>query len=229
LQLAAYCNALKAKYDHELKDVNTLSDCAKYLWEKTVIRIEVLVVLSAISLLFMATLGPLRRRSRNSFVQNGVMVAYALSSSLISYTLGSMYSSAVKSRIYPIWASSLYLLFGSADSITAYCLDDNNQQTKQLFLFLLFQIYVALINTADVNLVFWVSTLASFKFMQRFWAYQLANGSWNLNKMVADYMYEEHSRSGPSYDPTSMKGYHYLVDWPLDESKLEQGCHMQPN
>ncbi|CAD6221686.1 unnamed protein product [Miscanthus lutarioriparius] len=50
---------------------------------------------------------------------------------------------------------------------------------------------------------------------------ELANGSWNLNKMVADYMYEEHSRSGPSYDPTSMKGYHYLVDWPLDESKLE--------
>ncbi|CAD6221687.1 unnamed protein product [Miscanthus lutarioriparius] len=223
--LAADCIALKAKDHHDLRDVNTLlSGCAKYLWgtaRATVIRIEVLVVLSAISLLFMATFGPLRRRIRNSFVQNGVMVAYALSSSLISYTLGSMYSSAVKSSMYPIWASSLYLLFGSADSITAYCLNDNNQQKNQLFLFLLFQIYVTLINISHASLVIWVSMLASFKFMQRFWAYQLAAGSWNLNKMVADYMYEEHSRSGPSYDPTSMKGYHYLVDWPLDESKLE--------
>lgn len=88
-------------------------------------------------------------------------------------------------------------------------------------MFLLFQIYVSQItNGSDSNgaLVF---SVASFKFMERFWAYQLATGSWNLNKMVADYMYEEQSRSGSSYDPTSMKGYHYLVDWPLDESKLE--------
>jgi len=40
----------------------------------------------------------------------------------------------------------------------------------------------------------------------------VASVSWNLNKMVADYMYQEHSKSGPVYDPASMKGYHYLVD-----------------
>ena len=34
-------------------------------------------------------------------------------------------------------------------------------------------------------------------------------------------MYREHTKSGSSYDPTSMKGYHYLVDWPLHKSTLD--------
>ena len=37
-------------------------------------------------------------------------------------------------------------------------------------------------------------------------------------------MYQEHSKSGPAYDPASMKGYHYLVDWPLrSDSELDAG------
>ncbi|CAO2149758.1 unnamed protein product [Urochloa humidicola] len=33
-------------------------------------------------------------------------------------------------------------------------------------------------------------------------------------------MYHEHTKSGPSYNPVSMRGYHYLVDWSVSESTL---------
>lgn len=65
--------------------------------------------------------------------------------------------------------------------------------------------------------------LAFMKWAQRDWACRMASGSWNLDKMVADYMQQEHTGRGASYNPASMKGYHYLVDWPLRKSKLEAG------
>ncbi|XP_062188142.1 uncharacterized protein LOC133891445 isoform X2 [Phragmites australis] len=171
----------------------------------------------------MATFGSRRRRSRNLLIQYGVLGAYTLSSSLVPHALGSMQSSAVKSSMYPIWATSLYLLIGCADSITAYSLDDNNHFTRQQFLYLLYNTYLGLITRSDITLISYLLLVAPHKFLQRIWAYNLASTSWNLNKMVADYMYQEHTKSGSSYDPTSMKGYHYLVDWPLRESKLEAG------
>ncbi|GJN10507.1 hypothetical protein PR202_ga28606 [Eleusine coracana subsp. coracana] len=181
------------------------------LWKSaraTVIRIEMLVVLIAISQLFMATFGSWRRRSRNLFIQYGVSCAHTLSSSLLLYTLGSMHSSEVKSSMYPIWAISLYILLGCVDSITAYNLNDNNQHTSQIFLFLLYHTYVTLITRSDDSvLAIYLPVIASFKFMQKFNAHRVASTSWNLNKMVADYMYEEHKKNGSSYDPASMKGY----------------------
>jgi hypothetical protein len=57
------------------------------------------------------------------------MGAYTVSSSLVTYLLGSMQSvfREVKSSMYPIWAVTLYILIGCADSITAYSLGDNEQ------------------------------------------------------------------------------------------------------
>ncbi|EAZ38490.1 hypothetical protein OsJ_22878 [Oryza sativa Japonica Group] len=134
----------------------------------TVIRIEVLVVLAACMLIFLAVFGFLRRRCTNPLFQTAVMGSYVLSSSLVTYTLGSMQSSAAKSGMYPIWALSLFILSGIIAS-------------------------------------------------------QLASVSWNLNKMVADYMHEEHANHPiREYDAGSMKGYRYLVYWRLDKtSKIE--------
>lgn len=200
-------------------NTTSFSKCAKDLW-RSPRGTEILVVLTTIDLLFMATFGSWRRRTRNSFIQNGVLGAYTLSSIMVSYTLGSMQSSAVKSSMYPIWAISLYVLFGCADSTTAYSLNDNNQHASLMFLFLVYQTYITLIAASDYP---YLAQLTSFKLWQIFWAHNLASGSWNLNKMVADYMYEEHTRNGGSYDPATMKGYHYLVDCPLGESKLDGG------
>ena len=53
-----------------------------------------------------------------------------------------MQSSVVKSSMYPIWAISLYILIGCADSITAYSLDDNKELSRQLYQLVLNTAYV---------------------------------------------------------------------------------------
>jgi hypothetical protein len=139
-----------------------------------------------------------------------------------------MQSSQVKSSMYPIWAVTLYILIGCADSITAYSLDDNEQFYRQLYQLVMYNIYALLLilavssNWGYIPVAFLVA-IAENKFVHRLYASRLASASWNLNKMVADYMYQEHTKSGPAYDPASMKGYHYLVDWPLSDSELAAG------
>ena len=120
--------------------------------------------------------------------------------------------------MYPIWAISLYILIGCADSITAYSLDDNKQLYRQFYQLMLNYIYVGfLVGTISSKQAGYIPAaclvvIALIKCCHRFSASLMASISWNLNKMVADYMYQEHSKSGPAYDPASMKGYHYLVD-----------------
>jgi uncharacterized membrane protein len=226
-----YCLALRA--EHDIWELNAttwalLSSRTKDFWKSprgTVIRIEVLVVLAAIMLIFLTIFGSWRQK-RSWFIQNSVLGGYTLSSSLVTYLLGSMQSSAVKSSLYPIWALSLYILFGCADSITAYNLDDNKQRRRQLYQLFMYNIYVVLLAVSLSSAVGTIPALclaliAEIKFINRISASDLESVSWNLNKMVADYMYrQEHTKSGAAYHPVSMKGYHYLVDWPLDNSEL---------
>ncbi|TVU40325.1 hypothetical protein EJB05_13783, partial [Eragrostis curvula] len=186
----------------------------------TVLRIEILVGVVAVSMVFLATFGSMRRRSMNFFAQKVVLVVYILPFSLVTYTLGSMQSSSIKSSMYPIWATSLYILFGSADSVTAYSLDDNNQLMRHAYETAICIFYVGLItvtttsNAFNIYSVFAMAFYAFVKFMQRRLAHRMASASCDFNKVVADYMCVEHDRSGPSYNPVSMEGYQYLVDWP---------------
>ncbi|KAG2639498.1 hypothetical protein PVAP13_2KG001964 [Panicum virgatum] len=195
----------------------------------TVFRIEALVVFVAIIMVFLGAYGSRRRRRRSFLAQKVVLAAYCLSTSLVSYTLGSMQSSPVKSSMYPFWAVSLYIMSGSADAITAYSLDDNSRGMERFYQSLLGMFYVGLIavsilnNLTGILLFINMAGLAFIKWSQRDWACQMAHHSWNLNKIVADYMHQEHTKSGTSYDPASMKGYHYLVDWPLHKAKLKAG------
>ncbi|CAL4997542.1 unnamed protein product [Urochloa decumbens] len=192
----------------------------------TVIHIEVLVVLAATILLFLATFGSQRRRSRNFFIQKGVLGAYALSSSLVSYTLGSMQSARTKSNLYSVWAISLYVLSSCSDSITACSIDDHNRYMGQTYLFCLYHVYVSMIirsSGLDIFPALYLCTVASQKLVHRLLVPKLATESWNLNKTIADYMYKEHIKRGSSYNPATMQGYHYLVDWPLQMSTLRAG------
>ncbi|XP_022679722.1 uncharacterized protein LOC105913856 isoform X1 [Setaria italica] len=217
--------------DH-ISDANAtlmlLSNRTKDLWKSprgTVIRIEVLVVVVVFLQLFLIACGSRRRRSRNFFIQKGVLAAYTLSPSLVSYTLGSIQSSAIKSGMYSMWAISLYILFGCADSITAYSLTDNSQLMRQLYQCFLGYLYVGLIipTTLDPDkpsgflgvrffpLICLVGVAATY-FIQRLGACRMASESWLLNKVIADYMYQEHTISREDYDPATMTGYHYLVE-----------------
>jgi hypothetical protein len=75
----------------------------------TFIRIEGLVVLAAAMLIFLAISGSWRRKRRCLLIRYAVMGAYTVSSSLVTYLLGSMQSvfREVKSSMYPIWAVRL--------------------------------------------------------------------------------------------------------------------------
>ncbi|CAO2187509.1 unnamed protein product [Urochloa humidicola] len=205
----------------------TLSQDVMDWWNSprgTVIHIEVLVAVAATILLFLATFGSQRRRSRNFFIQKGVLGAYSVSSSLVSYTLGSMQSSPTKSNLYSIWAISLYVLSSCSDSITACSIDDHNQYTGQAYRHYLNNLYVAMIigsSGLDIFPAIYLCTVASHKIMHRLLVPKLATVSWNLNKTIADYMYKEHLKSGSSYNPASMEGYNYLVDWPIHKSTLD--------
>lgn len=182
------------------------------------IRIEVLVSAVAIALFLLAIFGARRRRSRNWFIQKGAFGAYTLSFSVATYIIGSMQSSVLKSSMYPIWAVCLFFIHGCTDSITAYSLEDNTQRTKLVYeAYMYFAYGLLLFSSVPTVYAAPLVFIAFFRYAQRLAAWDLASCSWNWNKIVADYMYEE-KNNGVFAD---MEGCNYLVDWPISKSMFK--------
>ncbi|XP_048573950.1 uncharacterized protein LOC125554436 [Triticum urartu] len=220
--------SLKGQVEVWNSTIMTWSHDARDLWKNpkiTMIWIELLVSLVAGILLLLACFGSRRRRSRNWFLQKGVLGAYTVSFSLATYTLGSMQSSEVKSSMYPVWALSLFMLHACTDSMTAYSLDDNIQVTRLNYQAFMYHTYVVLLFTTVhtksnyIPELAYISFIAVTRYLQRLAVCHLAAYSWNLNKTVADYMYGQ--QNGRVFDPATMEGCNYLVDWPISESKFD--------
>jgi hypothetical protein len=78
------------------------------------------------ALFLLVTLSAFRRRSSNKLVKIIHWASYAASYSLVSYTtLGLMQFSPYGNGLFSVWAICLLMLLGSADSISAYSLVDN--------------------------------------------------------------------------------------------------------
>lgn len=190
----------------------------------TVIRIEALVAIATCLSFFLLIFGSWRRWCKHWFIQNGVLAAYTLSFSLVTYTMGSMQSSAARNEMFPVWALSLFPVLGCTNSITAYSLDDNKQYMRHMIQQVLCTGYVFLIIcTITNNLAAVASMLLFFETQQRIGsrilACMLASEFWNPDKQIADYMESEHEIES-QYDPVSMKGYTYLVQWNFGHMKL---------
>ncbi|KAL6660371.1 hypothetical protein ACP70R_001917 [Stipagrostis hirtigluma subsp. patula] len=106
---------------------NTTSAISKHhlrdLWKSprgTVLRIQALAVVAIIITLFLIAFGSCRQWSNRWIVQKGFFAAQVLSLSLGTYSIGIMQSSSVKSEMYPIWAVSLFTIFGCIDPVTSY-------------------------------------------------------------------------------------------------------------
>lgn len=190
------------------------------------IRMEVLVLLTSLAYLSVATLGSQRRRSKNWFIQKGLLVAHTLSFPLGAYTLGSMQSNSAGQRsLYLIWSVALFSLHVCTNS--SYTLDDIKQVTRFQYRWLLYFLHGMLLlitlGSIDISslfcLVFPLFFIAQYKLMFIQEPFVLASHRWNLNKMVADYMYDEHTKG--EFVPATMEGCHYLVDWPLSKYKLD--------
>ncbi|CAL5089603.1 unnamed protein product [Urochloa decumbens] len=107
--------------------------------------VEAFILVAALLLFFQLICGSLRRRTNNFVIHGGLWLGYTLLPPLITYTLGLMHSSAVDVVMYPVWALSLLLVAGGANSITAYDLDDNKQWKRRLFDVLQCDVYFCII------------------------------------------------------------------------------------
>jgi len=90
MELDGYCFALRSELD--IGGINATlalwSNRTRDFWKSprvTFIRIEGLVVAAAIMVLFLAIFGSWRWKRRSLFIQKGVLGAYILSSSLVTY------------------------------------------------------------------------------------------------------------------------------------------------
>uniref|UniRef100_K3ZM92 DUF4220 domain-containing protein n=1 Tax=Setaria italica TaxID=4555 RepID=K3ZM92_SETIT len=127
------------------------------LWNSprgTVLRIQALAVVAILITFFLAAFGSCRRWSNRWIVQKGFFAAHVLSLSLGTYSIGLMQSSSVKSEMYPIWAVSLFTLFGCIDPVTAYNgLDYKGPLSKMVFGIFLNCGYVLLMSISTISSV----------------------------------------------------------------------------
>ncbi|XP_042514521.1 uncharacterized protein LOC122089116 [Macadamia integrifolia] len=184
-------------------------------------RIEVIVCLTAALLAFLIVFGSFRRRSYGSAVRLSIWAAYVTSYSLISYAVGLMQSAPFHNELFTVWAVFLLIVLGSADSISAYSLEDNEQRWRHYSEILLQTFWVSwLIAKYSAETKFkvplwllWV--LSMCKAGERIASYASASRKFGLvryTKLVADFMTCEPELSKDSeIDPTQMKGYHYLI------------------
>jgi hypothetical protein len=198
---------------------------------RTVIQVEVFMSAATALLFLQLLLGSMRRRSSRLFIQGGLWLVYTLQPPLITYTLGLMQSSPVKSRLYPVWALSLFLVTGGANAITAYDLDDNKQWKRRLFTIFQYCVYsiiiVALLETGKslfsttdwhqpvIALVYSMAPVVITVNMFGAFAGWMVNCS-DPCKVVADYMKgcKANSRGGSrELDAATLKGCKYLVHW----------------
>ena len=84
------------------------------------LRIEALALVAIGFSFFLASYGSCRRWSNRWIIQKGFWIAQVLSLSLGTYSIGLMQSSSAKSEMYPVWAVSLFALFGCVDPVTSY-------------------------------------------------------------------------------------------------------------
>uniref|UniRef100_A0A2N9IHN4 DUF4220 domain-containing protein n=1 Tax=Fagus sylvatica TaxID=28930 RepID=A0A2N9IHN4_FAGSY len=150
--------------------------------EKKLERIEAYVCVVAILLAFLTVFGSLRRRNSNVVIKYCIWVTYVSCTYLIGYTIGLMQSVSFDNELLALWGAFLLTFFGSADCISAYSLEDNEN-------------WKSLIRT--------VEKAVALKSASR-------DGLKRSTRPIADFMtYYEHNDE--EADARSMKGYKYLV------------------
>ncbi|KAF8732097.1 hypothetical protein HU200_016058 [Digitaria exilis] len=91
-------------------------------------------MLAIIATFFHTAIVSCRRWSNRWIVQKGSLIANAVSLSLGPYIIGVMQSTSIRSEMYPIWAVSLYILFGCVDPVTSYTgLDYKGPLSKMVY------------------------------------------------------------------------------------------------
>ncbi|KAF7847516.1 hypothetical protein BT93_L2884 [Corymbia citriodora subsp. variegata] len=182
-------------------------------------KVEFLVVLTAFLQLSLVIFGSWRRRCNNPTLRCLIWAAYTLSSYLIVYTLGLMTEASFQNELLPVWAILLMIFFGSADSCSAYSLEDCEHWRNYAWQFLIKCTGVAIlliiyeIRWPMAMVLFVLFSLVELKCTDRRAALFVASGYGRqcVAKLMADYMSYEHQSSEGNIDPIQMRGYKYVV------------------
>jgi hypothetical protein len=200
---------------------NAPTDADESTQKKKLELIEGYVIVTTILIAFLVVFGSCRRRSHNKWLKNSICIAYGLPMYLITYTLGQMQSMTFHNELIGVWARFLVIFFGSADCISVYSLEENDNP-KRFSLEVLVKVYVLgwLIRKSEIDITIKVRIMLYLLFLiaiirtaERSEAFNLASRSYGLvrnTKLIADFMAYEHTLSD-EVDPVCMKGYKYLV------------------
>ncbi|KAI6704007.1 hypothetical protein NL676_013143 [Syzygium grande] len=188
------------------------------------LQIELLVIFAGFLLLFLIAFGSWRRFYNSRKFRLVIFTAYTISTYVLTYALGLMNDAPFRNELFPIWAMFLMLVLGSADSITAYSLEDNEQwrrynwqiEIKLIWLIVLIVLSFHNKSKAAISATVFLALILLQKSDERARALMAASrhSLERSTKVVADYMRKEHESGGGScgeVDPVRMKGYPYLV------------------
>ena len=182
--------------------------------------IEGYVIVTTILIAFLVGFGSRRRRSHNGLLKTSIFIAYVLPMPLVAYTFGQMQLANFRNELFLVWAMFLLIFFGSADCISVYSLEDNENHNRYilevLVNFYVVTQWISLYNDGLLSLPFVIFQLFALnRTSERHVALSMASRSYGLvrnNKLIADFMAYEHKLSNEDeVDLVSMKGFKYLV------------------
>ncbi|XP_062231817.1 uncharacterized protein LOC133929185 [Phragmites australis] len=182
------------------------------------LRLEVVVLLSALILAALVLYGSANRRSSDKLLRGVMWMAYSLSYVVVSYAVGIIQDGPFRGETFVLWAAALLLIQASAYAAPVHSRRDVDQRKKLL-----------LQHVLQTGLVLWLivdATGRNTSYRAAIWAF------WALNvlktaakiaemiqtsrpdlsvKVVAEYMdVGEALASDQRPDPVSMKGYRYI-------------------
>ncbi|KAF0925289.1 hypothetical protein E2562_015990 [Oryza meyeriana var. granulata] len=187
--------------------------------EGRLLRLEVVVLLSAILLAALVLYGTTRRRSSDKLLRGVMWMAYSLSYVVVSYAVGLIQDGPFRGETFVLWAAALLLIQASAYAAPVHSRREFSQRKKLLLQHIL-----------QTALVLWLIVSATGRnasYRAAIWAF------WCLNvlkttakivemikaslpdlsvKVVAEYMDVEESLAAGDQpaNPMTMKGYKYI-------------------
>ncbi|OEL38597.1 hypothetical protein BAE44_0000383 [Dichanthelium oligosanthes] len=96
------------------------------------VRVEVLVLFSALIWILVELFGSLRQRSSHGFFRFFVWAVYTLFTVLLPYTIGLLQDGPFRDQTFVLWGTILLLIQVSADFLSVYSIHDIEQRKRML-------------------------------------------------------------------------------------------------
>nr|XP_034591973.1 uncharacterized protein LOC117853793 [Setaria viridis] len=184
------------------------------------VRVEVLILFSALIWILVEYFGSRRRRYSQGFFRFFVWAVYTLFTVLTPYTIGLLQDGPFRDQTFVLWGTILLFIQANVDSISVYSIHDIEHR-KRVFVQHLLQIILVLwliVNCKGHNgsytaniWIFWIlSVIWTYRKYQSLSNASKKGGLLKVSKVVADYMMIEHEQIPRGFNPRTMEGYKYI-------------------